>query len=601
MIVVSGQGRRMPTLAQSALRVDARAALGCALPSALVFALASFHGGYYPRAWGWGALAALVVAVVALLKGGRVGLSQREWLTLVALAMLLAWIAATAVRPNIATRAVPELERGFLYLAVLWAALLMLRGQTVDACVRGLVAGIAAVSCAGLGRYLFPGGAAPDPFEGRLLFQPLGYANAAGIVAAMGVLLALGLAAHGRSLAERALAAGVLVPLVATVAFTGSRGTAGALALAVGVVLALDPARRRFAATMAATLPLPLLAGWVGSRSHVGDSQADAAVVAHDGHVMAALLTLLAVAVTLIARVLLRDGGRVRANGRLGLVVLFALPPLGLAVGAAAASRAVGALGDRPAYWRAAWLDYLAHPLFGSGAGSFGAAWLRYRTTPAVTLDAHNLYLETLAELGPLGLVLLLAMLVMPLLAVAAARRQPLGVPAAGAYAAFLVHAAVDWDWEMPAVTVVALLTSAVLLAGDRRPRRSMPVALCVAASLALTGVTAVGLVGNSALAAAATKANAGSWPQAQRLARTAARWAPWSAESYVVLGDAQLAQGDRASARMSFARAVELDGQDWRSWYELASVSPRGAQRTSFEQIARLNPLVVQSRLWPR
>ena len=128
-----------------------------------------------------------------------------------------------------------------------------------------------------------------------------------------------------------------------------------------------------------------------------------------------------------------------------------------------------------------------------------------------------------------------------------------------------------------------------------------MPVALCVAASLALTGVTAVGLVGNSALAAAATKANAGSWPQAQRLARTAARWAPWSAESYVVLGDAQLAQGDRASARMSFARAVELDGQDWRSWYELASVSPRGAQRTSFEQIARLNPLVVQSRLWPR
>ena len=46
---------------------------------------------------------------------------------------------------------------------------------------------------------------------------------------------------------------------------------------------------------------------------------------------------------------------------------------------------------------------------------------------------------------------------------------------AAGAYAAFLLHAAVDWDWEFGAVGLVTILCSGALLAGTR-PDRVQPI-----------------------------------------------------------------------------------------------------------------------------
>jgi len=122
--------------------------------------------------------------------------------------------------------------------------------------------------------------------------------------------------------------------------------------------------------------------------------------------------------------------------------------------------------GDRPLYWHVAWEDAAAHPIEGRGAGTFRISWLE-RGPPAISVqDAHSLYLETLAELGLVGLVLLAALLATPL--VVALRRRgsgPLIAAAAGAYVAFLVHAGVDWDWEMPAVTVAGLLCGAALVA----------------------------------------------------------------------------------------------------------------------------------------
>ena len=58
------------------------------------------------------------------------------------------------------------------------------------------------------------------------------------------------------------------------------------------------------------------------------------------------------------------------------------------------------------------------------------------------------------------GFVLVGLILGMPLVAAIRARAHPLVAPAFGAYVAFLVHAAVDWDWQMPAVTLLALFTA---------------------------------------------------------------------------------------------------------------------------------------------
>jgi len=61
-------------------------------------------------------------------------------------------------------------------------------------------------------------------------------------------------------------------------------------------------------------------------------------------------------------------------------------------------------------------------PLLGEGAGGFERRWMQERGAPNNARDAHNLYLETLAELGPIGLALLLVALIAPL---AALRRAP--------------------------------------------------------------------------------------------------------------------------------------------------------------------------------
>jgi Tfp pilus assembly protein PilF len=117
--------------------------------------------------------------------------------------------------------------------------------------------------------------------------------------------------------------------------------------------------------------------------------------------------------------------------------------------------------------------------------------------------------------------------------------------------------------------------------------------------TLLLAAATAFGLVGNVELAASASAAETGSWASAQRLARAASRWQPWSAEPSFLLGESELAAGDNAGARQSLRRALALDPQDWRTWYELARVSP-GDRRTAVLEIARLNPLAVTLRSGP-
>ena len=82
-------------------------------------------------------------------------------------------------------------------------------------------------------------------------------------------------------------------------------------------------------------------------------------------------------------------------------------------------------------------------------------------------MDAHSLYLETLAELGLVGLGLLVLVLAPPL----AGAFRGASAAAAGGYVAFLVHAGVDWDWEMPAVTIAGLFCGAALMNNCRAGR----------------------------------------------------------------------------------------------------------------------------------
>jgi O-antigen ligase len=147
---------------------------------------------------------------------------------------------------------------------------------------------------------------------------------------------------------------------------------------------------------------------------------------------------------------------------------------------------------NRPHYWHVAWHEWELNRTLGSGAGTFDRYWLHYRTVSSFARDAHSLYLETLAELGPVGLGLLLAALLIPLLSLRGVR-DPLLATAAGAYVAFLVHAGVDWDWEIPAVTLAGLACGSAMLVARRpadAPELGVPARL-----LLLVPVTGLGIL----------------------------------------------------------------------------------------------------------
>jgi O-antigen ligase len=118
-------------------------------------------------------------------------------------------------------------------------------------------------------------------------------------------------------------------------------------------------------------------------------------------------------------------------------------------------------------YWRVALDTFADQPLIGTGSGGFRVEWLRERPEKDASGEAHSLYLETLAELGLAGAGALLIMLAgLALSARRALVAQPhaaLGLVAL--LATYFVHAALDWDWEMPAVTLPALAAAAAIVA----------------------------------------------------------------------------------------------------------------------------------------
>ncbi|HSP73947.1 MAG TPA: hypothetical protein VLN26_16350, partial [Gaiellaceae bacterium] len=208
---------------------------------------------------------------------------------------------------------------------------------------------------------------------------------------------------------------------------------------------------------------------------------------------------------------------------------------------------------------------------------------------------AHNLYLETLAELGPVGLALLLAFVGAIAAAAVRARRSPFAAAGTAGFAAFAVHAAVDWDFQIVAVSLAGLLCAAALLVAAREPEAAaLSSRRRGAAIVALLGLAAVAIavqVGNSALANGRAALDRGALGSAQSLARRAHRWQPWSYEPWQLLGETSSAAGDLAGARRSFRRAIELDRRNWSLWYDLAQVTTGAARKAALAEASRLNP----------
>jgi len=600
-----------------------------------VAGLGAVDGGYFPNSWGLACLGLVVVAACAVLVADLPRPSRPQLAFLAGLAALALWAGLSTLWSAGATAPMLEAERGLLYVAAAAAAIVLLSSRAALApLLAGVVAGAVAVSLYALATRLFPGhiGGAYDPSSGYQLAEPLGYWNALGLLAAMALLLAGGFVAHGEHVLTRVLAAISVVVLLPTLYFTFSRGALAAFAVGAVAQIVLDPRRVRLLAT-ALLLGAPAAFGvFLASRSHALTAPGDSLTTAQrEGRQIAVWLVMLALAAAASAVALHVVDRRVRFPRRAGFILVAAFAALSVLVPIAAVvaaggpvdvvERAADAFGEEPPpgdgdlqrrllstsgngrseYWRVAWSLVREEPLLGGGAGSFEAHWFRERTVAFQARDAHNLYLETLAELGPAALGLLLGTLAIPLLALRRARGFTFAPAAAGAYVAYLAHAGVDWDWEIPAVTVSAICCAAVLLAWNRTDeqpwltgqRRVVTLALLAP----LAAVALVMHVGNSAAAASIAATEAGEPALGLKEAKRAISWAPWSEEAWQLRGQAELELGDDGAARRSFDRALGRNPKSWTAWLDLAAAS-RGELRTrALDRAAALNPLSPEIR----
>jgi O-antigen ligase len=256
-------------------------------------------------------------------------------------------------------------------------------------------------------------------------------------------------------------------------------------------------------------------------------------------------------------------------------------------------------------------------PVLGHGAGTYQFSWNQLRTIELPVHDAHSLYLESFAELGLAGGLLVIA-LIATLLWCAFATWRASPEPQRDRYAAllaamlaFAVGAAFDWFWEIPALGAFFFLAAGVVIAARcaqiaadprRRPDSRADgrrFGLTVAAVI-FAWVSAVALVGpllveheiESSQAAAARE----DFGTAVDRASNARSIEPWAASPYVQLGLLAERQGDYPAAIEHFSHAIEREERSWQWYYLRSRVEHEGgetaAAKADLEKARELNPV---------
>ena len=602
---------------------------GSALAATVVIVLAgsALAGGLYDFSR-WGLLcAALLVVLLGLLLAGRARSFGALAPAIAATAALAAWAAASMTWADSADRAWLESNRLVLYAAAF--AVVAATFRTRRDVHRGLAivaSAIAAAALVTIGRLLAGDAGA---FLDHRLVTPIGYTNATAGIFLMGIWPLIAVAERS----ERAWLGGAAMALavveVNLLVLTQSRGIVPALLVSVGVALAIYPGR-----ALRVWALLTVAAGGVAAAHWTLAVYADR-VALRPGAVPASLARPAALAALFAAVVLgaawwgttlLRRRRFAGAYDRhataaaslalalVGAAVLVAAgDPVArvrsewraftaLQVDDAATTRFTGAGGYRHDLWRVALEDLRRKPLIGVGAGSYGLSYYQRRRQSEAVRQPHSLPLQIVAELGLVGGLLMLVVVVVAARALRDGRADVgAGIAGSGMAVAWAAETSVDWLYNLPGVTCIAIV-GLVAASGPRRSRMikalsprvrvvTISVLLLVAAAslgrlyaartladragrqLARDPVQAVATSSDSLAldpfapetyyTRAAAFARLDDYARAKEALMAAAAHEPRNFVPQALLGDLAVRRGDIAAARAAYARALRLNPRD--------------------------------------
>jgi O-Antigen ligase len=508
---------------------------------------------------------------------------------------------------------------------------------------------------------VFPASLDPSDTFARLN-EPYGYWNAVGLSAAMGAICCLWLGARrtGHALL-RALAYPAMGLVLLTLVLAYSRGAL--VALAVGLILwfCVVPLRLRSAALLiVGALGAGAVGAWDFSRHALSAESVPLAERTAAGHQLGALVVAMLVALAIVGIAIGFLTGRkapsLIARRRAGALLLAAMALALIAfVGALAVShrgltgtvshtfnsltdpnakppgntpgRLTAVASERARYWKEALQVFDAHPVVGAGAEGYATAHLRYETQTLEVRHAHSFILQTLADLGLLGLLVALALLLTWMAAAGRAThpfnrrwtswRAWLQIRSEGQrpgwrrlserelkrypperigmlsmlclVVVFGAHSLIDWTWYVPGDACVALLCAG-WLAGRGPLQHATPGAASPGARLGRgrRPSTTRMLVAGAAIVAALLAA----WSQ----------WQPQRSEEARQEAEARLETNDRRAAIATANSAVSRDPLSVEALFTLASVQQVSGHpalsRATLERAVRAQPSNPQTWL---
>ena len=560
-------------------------------------------------------------------------------LALIALGLFAAfaiWILISLGWASDAERAFAQFNQVALYVAVFAIAIVLARLLPARVLVGGVALALSAIAAVALVSRFFPStfGVSPgaqflQPLKYRLSF-PLGYWNGLGIEVALAYPLLLSFMTSRRSRIVGALAALPLPLLGAVMYLTSSRGAFAATAVGVVAFLVLTPKRwPALAAVVVAGVAGAVAVAVLVPKKQLVDGHMRTRLGVQQGHHAALWIAITCVVTALVWAALAELGTRVPTpSRRVGQVTTAALVVLAVAAialahpiakfdnfksnptianthGTETTNHLLNSSGSgRWQFWSAAVSEFRAHPVNGGGAGSWQAWWLQHNSLKISSEFAHSLYLESLAELGIVGLLLLAAAV---LTAVVGAVRSALALAsaevaaAAACSVAFFVAAAYDWVWQLAGIAVVGVGMLGVALGALPATRATAwgragivrPVIAVVAVAAIIPQF--VVLAAGSHLRNSQDAFFAGDAARARSEAFDAKAIEPWAATPYLWLGLVAEGEGNYRVAAHWLDDAISHSRRDYQLWLRAAIIeTKRGnalAAKRDLAEARRLNP----------